>query len=222
MGSARSWRATAGRHAGEAEGLRRAIERKRQGCLFKGFSRKSDKTPLWCSDNMQDVFNRIKTSLDSSGPMPAPRLLQVRAIPDGQPPQRYFSEFMGEFGAESSESALFDSVCAERLLISRSLFLKQSGAWKIEKRGRASYVLYLAEAIKQPDEVWLREDRESGKAFLDFLARFSRAHDTVRALAVFQWSGKLWEGVTAHPVDREIVFDSKRQQPNQILIYRRE
>lgn len=153
--------------------------------------------------------------------MPPPRVLHVRAIPDGQSPDHYFSEFMREFGAERGENAIFDSVYGERLLISRSLFLKQSGAWKIEKRGRAPYVLYLAETIKQPDEVWLREDRDSGKVFLDYLARFSRAHDTVRALVVFQWGGKVWEGVTAHPVDRASVFDGKRQQKDQILIYRR-
>jgi hypothetical protein len=159
-------------------------------------------------------------------PMPTPRVLPASLIlPPGMPDEAYVRAFLSAFGATMERPAPFRDVTGETLMIGDALFRARDGAWKIGKRDRATFVLVLAEALRQPDEVWAEFTSPtavgSGGVILRrrYVARFLLDGAPAPALVVFEFSRKLWQGVTAFPAEDEGYLARQRRGT---LMYRRE
>lgn len=69
----------------------------------------------------------------------------------------------GLFGAARGEdgAAVYRDRAGGAVVISESLFKDASGAWKVFKGGRAEQYLQAAEALKDPDEIWVDWERNA-------------------------------------------------------------
>lgn len=83
--------------------------------------------------------------------VPASHLLAA-----GQPPETYARAFLAAFGAAVGRSVVFKDVTGAGLVIDEALFKDGAGNWKADKDGRGPFMNLLADAVKEPDEVWLR------------------------------------------------------------------
>lgn len=124
---------------------------------------------------------------------------QIRANPDLQP-EHAVQHFLRRFDADIGRATLFEDVTGTRLPISSLLFQDRAGNWKAEKRGRNLLLPFLAEAILDPDEIWVGLARKGDELFVD--RRYIRVDPEIGALAVFQVGRRWWEEVTAYPPDR--------------------
>lgn len=102
-----------------------------------------------------------------------------------------------------------------RVPISDEFFRDRSGAWKIGKRGREIYTPLMAEALLDPDEIWLgvaaKQDpvRDDLKELL-VDRRYVRVGPDKGALVVMQIGRRWWEPVTIYlSQDRKGTPDAK-------------
>lgn len=162
-------------------------------------------------------------------PLVAP-LLKPRTVPASkllpleQQDVYYIERFLEEFGATLTEPVIFEDVIGESLVISSSFFTSRSGHTKAKKRGRERYLRLLAEAIKKPDEIWVRAEYHHLHKLLlvrrRYIARFDVEGEggKVPTLAVFDVGKQGWEGVTTFAADSEEYLEQVRTG---ILLYRR-
>jgi hypothetical protein len=137
------------------------------------------------------------------GDLPAPRQLPATALlPQGLDEADYLQAFLSKFGATPAAPAVFADVVGERLVIGTDLFTDAQGVLKVTKRGREQWLGVLAEAIKSPDEIWVRLEwlNAAGKAVVRrrYVARFQIEGQTTPALAVFERGADGWWGVTTY------------------------
>lgn len=160
----------------------------------------------------------------SYAPMPVARsVAAARVLPDNLSDDAYISAFLGEFDAAPSKPAFHKDVNGEVLPINEMLFTSADGALKLQKRGRAPYVLLLADTIKSPDEVWallVPIAGQPGKYALRkrYLARWSIAGKPVPGVTVFEYGSGGWSGVTAFPATDEQYLQRQRVG---VLLYAR-
>jgi hypothetical protein len=113
---------------------------------------------------------------------------------------------------------LIDAPTRHRLAVSRLVFTDhKTGRLKLHKEGRAPYVLFIAETILAPDEIWMTEGGHGDRS-LNFLTSFRLAGKMLWVLAVFKKIGELWEGWSGYPSTNERYISSKRSG---VLLYRR-
>ena len=163
---------------------------------------------------------------DTPIPMPDPRTVSHKLIlPTGQSDDYYVREFLSEFGATPEKPVVFRDVLGEPLVISHALFTSRSGHSKVKKRGREVYLKILAQALKEPDEIWVRAEHHHHLSLLvvrrRYIARFkldSGAND-VPALAVFDVGKDGWEGTTIFAPDKA---DYLEQVRTGIMLYYRD
>jgi hypothetical protein len=154
--------------------------------------------------------------------MPRPR--------DGEGIQHYrseigesalFSAFMSAFGGW--KRCEFTDVADNVLLIDRRLFETLSGKWKIKKRGRAEWLMFTAENIKRPDEIWLETSDSGGPDKLYHLSRFEVGkRGLLSCIAVFERERGLrgaWAGRTNYATLQDGYAEKKSR--GKALIYRR-
>lgn len=83
------------------------------------------------------------------------------------------------------------------------------------QRGRGKWLRLLAEAVKVPDEVWVRLEwlGALGKAVVRrrYLARFQVAGEVQPALAVFEVGEDGWTGVTTFQPESDEYVEQLRQ-----------
>lgn len=93
----------------------------------------------------------------------------------------------------------------EPLQISEALFQKPNGSWKADKRGRGPYMPLLAEAVRNPDEIWAAAEWHgaSGKPVVRrrYVTQFTLPGREQPGLAVFEWGRAGWAGVTVFQED---------------------
>ena len=150
------------------------------------------------------VVPRILGGGDRAPPLPPPRTLAPdRILQDGLPAEEYVSRFLEEFGATAEAPAAFVDRADGVLAVGRALFTdRRTGALKITKQGRAPSILLCADAIRDPDEIWvsLQLVVEGGRPVLrlvrHFIARFESPDRTRAGFAVFSRDSRVWEGVT--------------------------
>lgn len=135
-------------------------------------------------------------SLPTPRPAPASRLM-----PEGLADEEYVGQFLGEFGAAEDSPVVFRDKAGDGLVIGRGLFTDaKSGALKVGERGQARELLLLADALKEPDEVWARLEwqSEQNKAVVRrrYIRRFELDGQAVPALAVFEVGSDGWAGMT--------------------------
>lgn len=143
-------------------------------------------------------------NLRPAEPLPAPRPFPAsELLPSGLPPQDYVSDFLERFGATLEQPAIVPDVIGERLVVGRDLFTDAQGDWKADKRGRGPYLPLLAQALLDPDEIWVRVEwiYTLGKAVVRrrYVAQFEVEGQDTPALAVFELGADGWAGVTAFP-----------------------
>ena len=153
-------------------------------------------------------------------PMPSPPAdAAPPVLPEGRDPGFYATRFLEVFGATLDRPALLRDVTGTSLTLSRHLFENVGGGWKPDITDRGRYFLRVAEALKNPDEVWL-DWAETTKGGLHLRRRYLRRFRDVRGggLAVFEWTSAGWFGTTPI-IARAAVYLEK--QRSGVLLYRR-
>lgn len=164
--------------------------------------------------------NRMATD-----PLPPPRPFPAeRVLPEGLSDTAYVQRYLEEFGATLDRPAVVRDVIGERLVMGKELFIeRKSGELKANKRGRGKWLLMLAEALKNPDEIWVRMEWLGAlkKAVVRrrYLARFQVQGEVAPALAVFEVGADGWVGVTTFPPADGDYVEGLRQG---IRLYQRE
>lgn len=141
--------------------------------------------------------------------LPPPRSFPPeRLLPDGLSQSEYARRYLAEFGATLETPAVFHDVLGERLPVGKELFIvRKSGELKADKNGRGRWLPLLAEALRNPDEIWTRLEwlGALGKAVVRrrYVARFEVTDEQgvvpAPALAVFEVGSDGWVGVTTFP-----------------------
>jgi hypothetical protein len=103
---------------------------------------------------------------------------------------------------------LFEDVLGSVLVVGDSLFIrrgKKAGQSKANKRDRGKYMKLLAEAIKDPDEIWVRLEYQHKNAHpvvrRRYIAQFQLPDGEAPMVAVWEQAPDGWSGITAHVVD---------------------
>ncbi len=182
-------------------------------CLEPQLAAKRGGRKLWCQELLKRELNVMESVLDNERPMPEPRRLDLPLLPTGQSERYYLERFMRAFGEDWNGTAIIEAPTGHSLSVSPLLFTEhKTGNYKINKQGRAPYVLYIAETIKAPDEIRILKG-DFGDRRLYFLSRFLFGKEQIGVIAVFTEQGSFWEGWTGYQVplkSREIYFETKR------------
>jgi len=156
------------------------------------------------------------------------RPFTATVMPPNLPLEEYARAFLGEFGLDLGETAIWDDITGARLLISDDLFRERSGAWKDIKRGHGDHALLLAEALRDPDEIWVAlravPDPERPGAFIYHLVRrYIRVDPERPVFALFELGRRIWFPLTGYgPLDRgQPDFACLDRQRSGLLIWQR-
>lgn len=144
------------------------------------------------------------------GAMPEPRSLVLNPVSQATP-EIMFWQFMQAFNGRDPENLKLPS--GDLVRVDVGLFTTLDGRWKISKRGRDQWLLYLAEMIKNPQEIWQLKQLKTEELYL--MGRFQRGRMRLDALAVFKRDGDfgVWdEGKTGFVADFEDYLDQKRSE----------
>lgn len=138
-----------------------------------------------------------------STPPPKPRPVAKKLIlPRDLSNEEYAEAFLKEFGAKIGKPAVFEDVLGEPLIISDDLFRDARGVLKPNKRGRGAYMLLLANAIKDPDEIfWSWQEYPAQRMTLtrSYLSQWSDGD--LNGFSLFDTSASGWNGVTTFQTD---------------------
>ncbi len=162
---------------------------------------------------------------------PARRRSASRILAPDLPDETYITALLRPFGATRQKPMIFTDKAGEDLVIGEEIFRNASGVLKVKKRGRERFASLLADAIKDPDEIWWvwDERRDKPGSFVlrrRYLARFTvapgsgpgQARQAVPALVVFETGKDGWRGVTGFATERLKDLEGQRRGT---LAYRR-
>jgi hypothetical protein len=157
-------------------------------------------------------------------PMPAPRALGVPSLPDGLAEADYVRAFLKPFEADIGEPAVFRDPSGARITVSDELFRSSNGELRVTKFDRHHHILALAEAIRNPDEIWVdwqNIDPMGPVLTWRLRRRYIRRFDMdgrKGGIAIFGWAEKGRSGATALPPD--LVSHLERHRVG-VLLYQR-
>lgn len=138
---------------------------------------------------------------------PAQAVASDRLLPAGLSDEAYVDAFLAPFGATRAQPAIFTDAIGERLVIGKELFQDVRGNWKVRKRGRERYLPLLAEALQDPDEIWVRiewiESAARAEVRRRYVARYIVDGEDAPVLLVFERGPSGWVGVTAFRADTQ-------------------
>ena len=116
------------------------------------------------------------------------------------------SQFLAQFGIRDLEGeTLFQDVAGHLVAVSADLFRDRTGQPKVEKRGRLAIVPYAAQAIIDPDEIWLqvRSDQAGRLSVARTYIRVAEIDGVLQGIvAGFELAGKWWEPITVYIAGR--------------------
>jgi hypothetical protein len=143
---------------------------------------------------------------------------------EGLPAETYVGAFLGRFGATMESPALWRDASGHALVVSQNLFRDGQGRFKLPFEARERHVLRLAEALADPDEIWL--DWSQGPGGVTRLTRrYLRTSPDSPEFASFVWSQEGWSGATAfNPTTGKKLRgnpDYLEKQRSGALLYRR-
>ncbi len=133
----------------------------------------------------------VSPSLDELGrPFASPQL------PEGRDAEFYIERFLLKFGAGIGRGMMYRDAAGQAIVISDQLFRRADGVWKALKRGREVQFERLAEAIFDPDEIWVDWGEDQDGA-LRLVRRYIRWDPELAAFSSFEWSLRGWSGLTS-------------------------
>lgn len=160
------------------------------------------------------------TAMPPPRPVSADRLLPGAKDPGALSEEEYVNRFLAEFGGGNQPRVITDKV-GDPVVIDRRLFTQSGGDLKVAKRGREKTLLLLADAVKDPDEIWWQweQNAKTGRWYLAkrYLARFDIEGKGAPALLSFAVGEDGWEGVTAFSP----TASNLANQRSGVLAYRR-
>ncbi len=159
------------------------------------------------------------------------KAFKQKKLATGKDAEFYVGKFLNVFGAKLGQSVLFKDKAGGNVLVSDELFRDGRGNLKSLKRGREVHAAQLAEAIRDPDEIWIGVvDRaipsaQGGGTEKVIDRRYIKADPKTGLLAIFELFQDVWTGKTAF---QPLKKDSVKTDVNQInkrrggkLVYKR-
>ena len=157
-------------------------------------------------------------------PLPPPRQAKPEDLmPDGLAPERYVEAFLKPFGATLDQGAYYRDASGGIIGIDRSLFEARDAAGaapvlKVMKRDRERYMMLLADALKDPDEIWVDWAAvKSGVVLRRAYIKRVVLPDGRALFLRFEWTRAGWSGVTAFDTTDAYL----QKQRSGVLLYRR-
>ena len=152
-------------------------------------------------------------------PLPPARPARTAALlPEGQTADTYIDAFLQEFGATQSAPVVFRDASGARVVISRDLFFGGSGLPKADAVARGRFMLRIAEALKDPDEIWADWAKTHAGGVHVRRRYLRRFLDAAGALAVFEWTSDGWFGATMLVARASAYLERQRSG---VLLFRR-
>lgn len=173
----------------------------------------------------------LRQPLPAAGPLVKPAveaplvphaLDPARLLPAGLPDHEYVGRFLAEFGASWERPAPFRDASGGLIAIGHELFLDGAGDLKVTKYGRERTLLLLADALKDPDEIWVDWTAAGLRRRYLRAVKLPRDGDFpggAGMLTSFEWSANgWWGGVTGFPPERQGNFERQRSG---VLLWKR-
>lgn len=127
------------------------------------------------------------------------RPLSAKPLPDALADEDYVRGFLQPLGADIGRAVLFEDRAGAKLPISDQLFVDGKGGWRLGTAEHAAMLPLFAEALIDPDEIWIglarRNDADAQDLVVD--RRYVRATDTGLVIVV-QIGDRWWEAITGH------------------------
>ena len=79
----------------------------------------------------------------------------AKPLQGGLSDEDYVRGFLKPFGADIGQAVLWEDKAGAKIPISEQFFQDRSGMWKVNKRDRGRLTPLMAEALMDPDEIWL-------------------------------------------------------------------
>ncbi|PWG62849.1 PBECR2 nuclease fold domain-containing protein [Spiribacter halobius] len=172
-----------------------------------GASRIRGVTPPQLDEPLRSEPERLFPPRRARDELPAPRAYQGELLEEGLDPEAYVRSFLSSFGADLERPAVYRDALGEPLMLSEALFRNARGRWKVLKRGRERYLPMLAQAIRDPDEIWVAAEWHGAAARpvvrRRYVARFRVPGRDQPGVAVFEWGRDGWSGVTTFQSEGE-------------------
>ncbi|WP_283177501.1 PBECR2 nuclease fold domain-containing protein [Gemmobacter sp. 24YEA27] len=159
-----------------------------------------------------DPRGRHVVSIDQPEPiadlLAKARPFQATVMPEGLAAEDYIRALLQPLGGDVGRAALFEDKAGHRFPISGEMFFGNDGRWKGYKRGHASYAALIAEALADPDEIWLgvREvplDAHPGQFDQALTRRYIRADPGNGLVVMMELGRKFWREITGYaPLNR--------------------
>ncbi len=132
-------------------------------------------------------------------------------LKDGLAPEVYVKAFLAAFGLKDIEASKVITLPGVKLpvVIGKGFFLdKRSGAWKVDKSGRAPYVRLLARTLLNPYEIWNVPVEINGKRSpeLRLIRLFAGPSGRIGGYVVFSLlrGRRAWTATTAYTPKIEV------------------
>jgi hypothetical protein len=155
----------------------------------------------------EDLKGQHLVSIDQASPMSellaAAKPFKAQIMNAGLPIEDYLAEFLKPFGANLGAAGLWTDKTGARLVISDQMFRDGRGDWKGTKRGHGEYAALLAEAVMDPDEIWmglrnLPDEAHPGYQDLMITRRYIRVDPAASLFTMFEVGPKNWLAITGY------------------------
>ena len=168
--------------------------------------------------------DRHKVIIDIPSPLPdllaAARPFTATRLAPGLAEEDYVRAFLNPFGADIGSAILWQDPAGARIPISEEFFKDRAGNWKVKKRGREVLTPLMAEALIDPDEIWLGVGAKTDPidASIEELLvdrRYIRVDPQLGILVVMEIGRRWWEPITIYDPTK------KNGQPDLNLLHKR-
>lgn len=144
-------------------------------------------------------------------------------LPDDIDPKEAAEKFLQAFGASWDTPAMFRDAAGHAIGVSKSLFADGMGEFKGGKASRHLQMLRLAEALRDPDEIWVDWQWNVHGQQWGLVRNYLRLSPDLAGFALFRWSSAGWEGATAFGATNKgkVYAPYLERQRHGALLYRR-
>lgn len=189
-----------------------------------GMSRLRGVTPTRLEAPLRGEPERLFPPRQADDALPPAREYTGELLAEGLTDAAYVERFLGVFDA-SAGPVLHRDPLGEPLLISAALFRDARGRWKANKRGRGRYLPLLAQALREPDEIWVAAEWHgaANRPVLRrrYIARFAIQGQAQPGIAVFEWGQAGWAGITTFQADDAQAIEDIEAFRRGVRLYRR-